>query len=170
MLHKLSFLFLFISIQCFSQENKVFTPEEIYQKDGLIYKTANDSIFTGSIEFRRWTNNILLAKKDYKDGYIILATEYYNKSAKGIPSRKTYYYDHEYFKKKKTDRLDFDGTVDSTIYFDENGNKINEEFFSNGKLTFSCEYKDGKKNGKEFCLSKKGEEINSIYENGKKIK
>ncbi|KFF05528.1 hypothetical protein B0A68_02680 [Flavobacterium reichenbachii] len=156
-------------MQSFAQESTAITHKDLYSKDGLIYKASNDSIFSGSIENRRWTNNILLSKEDYKDGFIILVTEYYNKSKKGIPYMKTYFHDGLYFKKKKQDRLDFDGTIDSTIYFDENENKILEEFFSKGKLIHSCEYKDGKKNGKQFCISKNGEELNFIYKNGKKV-
>lgn len=170
MSHKVLLFFLFINLQSFSQEKVALTPKEIYSKEGIVYKSSNDSIFTGSIEFHRRTNNILLAKQDFKDGFIILLIEYYNKSKKGIPSRKTYYYDHEFFKKKRQDRLDFDGSIDSTIYFDENENKILEEFYSENTLIYSCQYKDGRKDGKQFCLSKNGEAINSIYQNGKKVK
>ncbi|MDR7209255.1 hypothetical protein [Flavobacterium piscis] len=169
--YKIVFFFLiFLSLQSFSQENTALTPKDIYVKEGKVYKNINDSIFTGSVEIRRWTNNILLAKRDFKDGFIILSTEYYNKSSKGIPCRKSYYYDHEFFKKKRQDRLDFDGSVDSTISFDENGKKILEEYYSENKITYSCEYKEGKKNGKELCLSKKNGMITNFYDNGKKIK
>lgn len=162
-------LFLFIINQCFSQNNQQITPNDIYSKDGLIYKTNSDSIFSGSIENRRWSNNVLLSKSDYQNGYIVLYTEYYNKSKAGIPHKKTYFYEHQYFKKKKEEKLDFDGSIYSTTYFDENENKILEENYSKGKLIYSCQYKNGKKNGKEFCLSKNEESFNYVYENGKKV-
>ncbi|WJS94264.1 hypothetical protein NYQ10_19460 [Flavobacterium johnsoniae] len=163
-------LTLFLTRLSFAQDNQQLTSKDIYSKDGLIYKISNDSIFSGSIENRRWTNNILLSKSEYQNGYIILHTQYYNKNKAGIPSKKTYFYEHQYFKKKKEDKLDFDGSIYSTIYFDENENKILEEGFSSGKLIYSCEFKDGKKNGKEFCLSKNGEAFHYVYENGKKNK
>ncbi|MCM0667899.1 hypothetical protein [Flavobacterium tyrosinilyticum] len=169
MIKKIVLLFLFLSIQSFAQDNQQLTSKDIYSKDGLVYKVSNDSLFSGSIENRRWTNNILLSKNDFKNGYLILYTEYYNKSKKGIPCRKTYYYDQPFFKKKKEDKLDFDGSIYSSSYFDENENKILEENYSEGKLIYSCQYKDGKKNGKQFCLSKTGKELNYIYENGKKV-
>ncbi|MEN2413469.1 hypothetical protein [Flavobacterium mesophilum] len=167
---KILLLFLFISIKSFAQDNQKLTNKDVYSENGLIHRVSNDSLFSGSIEYHRWTNGILLAKDDFQDGYIILNTQYYVKDKKGIPSRKTYYYEHQYFKKKKQDKLDFDGSIYSSIYFDENGNKILEEYYSEGKLIYSCQYKDGKKNGKEFCTSKTGEELNFTYENGKKIK
>lgn len=170
MLQKIVFIFLLVFIKSFAEENQQLTLKNLYSKNELVYKFSNDSIFSGSIENRRWTNNILLSKSDYLNGYIILTTEYYVKSKKGIPSRKTYYYEKQYFKKKRVDKLDFDGSLDSSIYFDENENKILEEYYSEGKLIYSCQYKNGKKNGKEFCTSKTGEELNFIYENGKKIK
>jgi|GEM_PF-3228361 len=171
MLQKIIFIFLLTTVApSFAQGNRAITFNDIYSKDGLIYKVSNDSVFSGSIENRRWTNDILLSKTDYQDGYIILRTEYYNKDKKGIPSRKVYFHEHLYFKKKKEDKLDFDGSVYSSISFDENENKILEEYFSEGKLIYSCQYKDRKKNGKEFCISKTGEELNFIYENGKKMK
>jgi len=166
MQHKIILFFAFITMQCFSQQ---LTYKDIYVQDSLTYKAKDDSIFTGSVENRRWTNGILLSKGDYKDGFIILYTEYYNKSKAGIPYKKTYYYDQKFFKKKKEDRLDYDGTITSTIYFDQNRKKTLEEFFSKGKLVYSCEYKDGKKNGKELCFSKKGEILNYTYSNGKKV-
>ncbi|MFC4476162.1 hypothetical protein [Flavobacterium chungangensis] len=169
MIKKIVLLFLFLSIQSFAQDNQQLTSKDIYSKDGLVYKVSNDSLFSGSIENRRWTNNILLSKNDFKNVYLILYTEYYNKSKKGIPCRKTYYYDQSFFKKKKEDKLDFDGSIYSSSYFDENENKILEENYSEGKLIYSCQYKDGKKNGKQFCLSKTGKELNYIYENGKKV-
>lgn len=169
-MQKIVLFFLFISFQSFAQNNQRLTLKDIYSKDSLVYKVSNDSVFSGSIENRRWTNDILLSKSDFKDGYVILYTAYYNKSKKGIPCLKTYYYEHQYFKNKKEDKLDFDGNIYSSTYFDENENKILEENYSEGKLIHSCQYKNGKKNGKEFCISKKGEELNFLYENGKKIK
>ncbi|CAD0002608.1 hypothetical protein [Flavobacterium salmonis] len=169
--HKIVFFFLlFFSLQSFSQDTTALNPKDIYVKENLVYKTADDSIFTGSVEIHRWTNNVLLAKEEYKDGIIVLFTTYYNKSMKGIPSRKTYYYENAFFKKKKENRLDFDGNIDSTIYFDENGDKTLEEFYSENKLVYSCEYKGGKKNGKELCLSDKNGMITNFYDNGKKLK
>ncbi|MHC0447789.1 hypothetical protein ACWA1F_20435 [Flavobacterium sp. 3-218] len=166
---KIVIIFLFLFVQAFGQENTSLTSQDLYTKDGLVYKVSNDSIFSGFIENRR-SNDVLLSKTDFKEGRIMLYSEYYNKSKKGIPCRKIYYHENLVLKKKKEDKLDFDGKIYLSTYFDENENKILEESFSEGKLVYSCEYKNGKKNGKQFCLSKNGEELNFIYENGKKVK
>ncbi|WP_289661722.1 hypothetical protein [Flavobacterium panacagri] len=170
MFRKIIFILLFIDIQSFAQENHRLTYKDLYAKDDLVYMMSNDSLFSGSIEHHRWTNDVLLSKDDFKNGYIILSTNYYNKSKKGIPYIKTYYYEQLYFKKKKEDKLDFDGNIYTSTYFDENENKILVENYSNGKVIYSCEYKDGKKNGKESCFSKEGTPMIFYYQNGKKIK
>jgi hypothetical protein len=40
MLHKIIFLFLFVTMQSFAQESTAITHKDLYSKDGLIYKNG----------------------------------------------------------------------------------------------------------------------------------
>ncbi|MGQ7947185.1 hypothetical protein [Flavobacterium sp. WC2509] len=164
----LIFLILFSS-SCIGQE--VFNSQnDIYIRDSLFYNKKNDSLFNGSIEFKK-NNGIIVFKKDYEKGYLVKVSEYYNKSAKGRVYKEIYYNSKQFSKKLKEVYYHTNGKIYSIKYFDFNSDKnLEESYDESGKLVYSCEYKGGKKNGKEFCLSKKGDNLTDYYINGKKVK
>lgn len=169
MKEKILIFLILISSNCICQE--VFNSHnDIYITNSLFYNKKNDSLFSGSIEFKK-NNGVIVFKEDYEKGYLLKVSEYYNKSAKGRVYKEIYYRSKQFFKKLKEIYHHTNGEIYLIKYFDLNGDKNLEESYDEYRnLVYSCEYKNGKKNGKEFCLSKKGDILIDNYINGKKIK
>lgn len=158
---------------CHSQETFTNSHDDIYIENGLFYKVKDHLLFSGTIDFIK-KNGVIISKEVYKDGYIINESRYYNKSARGKVYQETVYYQEKVnpenfrFKKQKIITYHSTGEIYCIKHFDLAGDKILEEEFENEKLVYSCEFKDVKKNGKEFCTTRKcGNEI-VTYSNGKK--
>jgi antitoxin component YwqK of YwqJK toxin-antitoxin module len=169
------FILLFGLNPCHSQETFTNSHDDIYVENGVFYKYANHQPFTGTIEFIK-KNGVIVTKETYKDGYLTNEYRYYNKSSRGKIYQETVYYEekinsvHSKFKPKKIISYHPDGEIYCIKHFDLAGDKILEEEFENAKLVYSCEFRNGKKNGKEFCITRKecGNEI-ITYSNGKKV-
>ena len=159
---------------CLSQETFVNSYKDIYISEGLFYRAKDDQLFTGIIEFIK-KNGVLRSKEVYKNGYLTNEFQYYNKSSKGKVYQEKVYYEKKIvsenskFYIQKIINYHITGEVYSTKHFDLTGEKILEENFKDGELIYSCEFKDGKKDGKEFCTSKKCGSETLIYSKGKKI-
>jgi antitoxin component YwqK of YwqJK toxin-antitoxin module len=53
---------------------------------------------------------------------------------------------------------------------DISGKLTLNEIYSNDSLTYRCEYRNGKKDGIEYCLLEDGSELNTNYKNGRRVK
>jgi antitoxin component YwqK of YwqJK toxin-antitoxin module len=173
-MRKFFYFFVLITQIGFSQEIFTNSYNDVYINEGLVYKVKDDQIFTGSIAFFR-NNNSLRYKLNYENGYLTSEYLYYSKSSNGKIFLESVYYPEKAnlntskFYLHKNIRYKSTGEIKSIIYFDKNKIKYLEEYYENGKIIYSCEYKDGKKNGKEFCIDKKCGEQTYTYSKGKKI-
>lgn len=162
-------LFILISSHSIGQEI-LLSYSDIYLNDSLTYNKKDNLLFSGSAELKK-NNGVLVFKKDYENGCQTKDTRYYNKSAKGKISKETYYYSKHFLKKQAEVFFHSTGEIYLKKYFDLAGKQTLEESFDdNGKLIYSCEYKNGKKNGKEFCITKKCDSQTDYYVNGKIVK
>jgi hypothetical protein len=161
------FLIILLTNLAYSQNSYTNSRDSIYVNEGRFYKVNGRKLFNGTIDFIK-RNGVIYRKEIYDDGYITNSYEYYNKSAKGKV------YKEIVFKKdnlniSKIIRFNLSGEIYLIEYFDLFGDKVLEEYYENKEIVYSCEYKNGKKNGKEFCITKKCEKKTTIYLNGKKI-
>lgn len=166
---------LLISLNfCCAQKNFTNSYDDIYLKDGLFYKVKDKQLFTGTIEFIK-KNGTILRKETYNNGYFTNGYLYFNKSARGKVYEETIFYEEKINKAtdrskiKKIIRYHSNGEIYWIKYFDLSGDKILEEDFENGKLIYSCEFKNGKKNGKEFCTTRDCGNQTIVYANGKPV-
>lgn len=171
---KIIFFIFFLSLNfSYGQEKFINSHDGIYIEEGLIYKVKDHELFTGTIEFTR-KNGAIVSKEVYEGGYKTNEYEYYNKSASGKVYKEIVYYrekihlEDERFKIHKVILYHTNGQIYSVKHYDLQNDKTLEEEFENSKLIYSCEFKNGKKNGKEFCTSKKSGSTTIIYSNGKK--
>lgn len=159
------FCFLLNTITALAQQ-RVAT-HDIYVKDGLAYSEKDNSVFTGIAEFRR-SNGHLVLEEIYNNGYKTRYKLYYN-TDEVIVSNETLFQSNSHFKKTDINySLSNSGT--RYIHYDAEGRKVLEEIYQGDKLVYSCEFRNNKKHGKKFCITKKGDNLTEFYENGKKIK
>ena len=188
-------LLLFIAFIFFNQliSQEIVGLNDVYVENDLAYKVTDHQLFTG-ISQRRRKNGHLVYEEEFKDGIIITSKLYYNTKNKLI-SDKTIFNPNRPFVISKEHRFDLDGQIFRTITYNQEGLKILEEQFKNGHLILSseykgkkkhgfelgyreneeiliyrCEYINGKKHGKEYCLDEDGTERIRRYHNGKRIK
>ncbi|MCL9804394.1 hypothetical protein NAT51_02590 [Flavobacterium amniphilum] len=167
-------LFLLSFNFTFSQENFVNSYVHIYGKDGLVYKVKDNQLFTGTISFIK-KNGVIRHKTVFNNGYLTNTYLYYNKSSRGKISEETVYYQEKVnedvpkLHPKKIISYHSTGEIYNIKYYDLEGENYLEESFEDGKLTYSCEYKNGKKHGKEYCTTRKCGEETVMYSKGKKI-
>jgi antitoxin component YwqK of YwqJK toxin-antitoxin module len=178
--------------------NKLISQEivgmkEVYIENNLVYKNANDELFTGVAESKR-KNGHLVYDEEYENGIILSSNLYYNGKEKRVSS-KTIYNPNNPLVISKEYRYNLESEIFETTTYNDDGIKILLEQFKNGKLTYSCQYLgkkkhglelnygkngekltyscefiNGKKNGTEFCLNGLGVETKREYRNGKKLK
>ncbi|MGV6831415.1 MAG: hypothetical protein ACWA5P_07635 [bacterium] len=191
MLKRLSiYLFILTSSTLIAQQELDF--KEVYIDNNLIYKVSDDSLFTGMVKKMRKNGHIVYEEK-YDKGIILYSNLYYNGKEK-IISDKVIYHRNNPFKYDKKYKYNLKGETTQIIDYNENGEKILEEEFINGNLSYSCqflngkkhgmmlgylnggetltykcEYIDGKKHGTEYCLNEKGKEKIQQFHYGKKI-
>lgn len=172
---KLIFYILLFNVSlCYAQEDFINSHNDIYIKEGLIYKIKDDKLFTGTISFIK-KNGTILSKEIFKNGYKLNEYEYYNKSASGKVFKEIVYYKEKIhlqdakFKIHKIILHHSNGQIYSVKHYDLDGDNILVEKFKDNTLTYSCEFKNGKKNGKEFCVTNDSDDKIILYSNGKKI-
>lgn len=161
----------FISVVVFGftiQAQEIVPFHDLYVHNDLLYKTSNDSLFSGICERRR-KNGHLVVQENIEKGIILTAKYYYNGKKKRISDSVTYNPNKPY-KYKTIYRFNLLSQVSEIQSYDENGKLILKEEFEDGKLVYSCQYNGKKKHGLEFCYSNDGERIEIQYIEGKKIK
>ncbi|MBQ4804533.1 hypothetical protein J8L88_16855 [Aquimarina sp. MMG015] len=162
-------LFLILNINNLVAQEKIGW-KEVYTADhnDLTYKISNDEIFTGIVQWKH-KNGHLKYEEEYKNGIILCSNLYYNGKEKRV-SNKTIYNPNKPSVLLKEHKYSLENEIFETTTYNDDGIKILVEQFTNGKLTYSCEYLNKKKHGKEFCYAKNGESITVHYKNGRKIK
>jgi len=142
--------------------------KQTYLENNVIFKVTDEQPFTGICQNIR-RNGHLVYEEYVKNGFIEKSIVYFNRTQEPVPAIITTYYlrtnkkskeEYHYLKKDKTDY----------IHFDLNGKKTLVEEFENGSLVYSCQYKNNKRHGLEFCIKEDGRKLQFQYENGKKIK
>ncbi len=141
--------------------------KEIYVENDLAYKVSNDQLFSGQAQKVR-RNGHLVYEEYYENGIPIKSILYYNGTEKPKPVELIEFYDKT-FDKKKVTRYGLSKPTIEYKYYAQNGNKTLIEEYENDKLTYRCEYQNGKKHGIEFCFDDDGKELKIEYRNGKKI-
>ncbi|MGC6431265.1 MAG: hypothetical protein ACON5F_09515 [Jejuia sp.] len=167
--------------------------KEVYVKNDLVYKIADDKLFTGTAQSKR-KNGHLVYEEEYENGIILSSYLYFNGKEKKI-SNKSIYNRNKPLVLSKEYAYDLKGKIFEITTYNEDGVKILYEQFTNGKVSYSCqylgkkkhglelgyrnggekmtsrcEYINGKKNGTEYCLKEDGTEIKKQYKLGKRIK
>ena len=178
--------------------NKLISQEtvemkQVYIENNLVYKIVDDGLFTGIAQFKR-TNGHLVYEEEFKNGIILFSYLYFNGKEKRLSSKTIFDPNKPYVLSKRYE-YDLQGGIFEIYTYNDNGIKILEEQFTNGKLsyscqysgkkkhgielgyrdggekmTFSCEYINGKRNGIEYCLHENGIETKKKFNNGKRIK
>ena len=162
MKYRIVAVFMFLTLKCVCQE-KLDSLSNVSVEDNIIGKP-----FDGTKTHRKKNGN-LISKIEYINGFQVKYSAYYN-IEKEVPYEEIYYHQKAPYEKYKRVKLRLDGSIYAITYFDMNGKKILDKEYVGDKLVYSCEYKNGKKHGKKICLSKEGELLTYIYENGKKVK
>ncbi|MCB4800130.1 hypothetical protein [Neotamlana laminarinivorans] len=187
----LTLIALLIFNELISQE--IIGMKEVYIENKLVYKIATDELFTGIAQSKR-KNGHLVYDEEYKKGIILLSNLYYNGKKRRVYN-KTIYNPNKPLVLSKEIKYHLDGEMFETTTYNKKGVKILYEQFTNGKvsyscqyfgkkkhglelgyrdggekITFRCEYINGKKNGTEYCLKEDGTETKKQYKFGKKIK
>jgi antitoxin component YwqK of YwqJK toxin-antitoxin module len=134
----------------------------------LIFKASNDSLFTGICERRRKNGHLVFA--EYFENGVILSAKYYFNGKQKIMSDSVIYNPNKPYKYKELYRFNLQSQITEKNSYDTDGKLILVENFDNGKLIYSCQYKDKKKHGREFCYSKEDKALEFEYLNGKKVK
>lgn len=185
-------LLIFLTFnQLFSQE--VIEMKQVYIENKLMHKVLNHELLTGTAQVKR-KNGHLVYEEKYKNGIILSSNLYFNGKEIRV-SNKSIYNPRKPLTLSKEYSYDLKGDIFEITTYNDDGIKRLYEQFTNGnisyscqylgkkkhglelgyrdggkKMTFSCEYLNGKKNGTEYCLNKKGVETKKQYRNGKKIK
>lgn len=163
---KLSLLILLLTFKSFSQER--IRSFDVYRKKHLTYKKEDEKLFTGTTESKGLSGRMIF-EESFENGYLTKYILYFNIKKPTI-SKEILYYPGSLFKQKETEFGLIENERNHITYFDENGKKKLEEVYEYGKLTYSCEFLNNKKHGKEYCITKKCDNFSEYYENGKKIK
>jgi|SRR5690554_2172974 antitoxin component YwqK of YwqJK toxin-antitoxin module len=160
-------LILFFSFnQAISQEKVEL--KDLYYENYVAHKISDGKLFTGIAQKTR-NNGHIIYDEVYENGILIKSTVYYNRTENPIPARVILYYEKSFTPKTEINyglskpRIEY-------IHYNQNGKKILNEIFTDDKLTYKCEYENGKKHGTEYCVNDDGTELTIEYNNGKKIK
>ncbi|WP_152596379.1 hypothetical protein [Algibacter lectus] len=167
--------------------------KEVYEENDLVYKIADEGLFTGIAQVKR-KNGHLVYEETFENGVILSSNLYFNGKEKRV-SNKSIYNPNKPLALSKEYSYDLEGGVFEITTYNHDGLKILYEQFTNGnisyscqylgkkkngvemgyrdggeKMTFRCEYINGKKNGTEYCLKEDGTETKKQYKLGKRIK
>jgi len=178
--------------------NKLISQEIIEMKDvfidnNLVYKVVDDRLFTGIAQVKR-KNGHLVYEEEFENGVILNSYLYFNGKEKRLSTKTIYNPDKPNVLLKEI-MYDLQKEIFEVHTYNDNGVKILREQFTNGKvsyscqylgkkkhgielgykdggekMTFRCEYFNGKKNGTEYCLKEDGTETKKQYKLGKRIK
>ena len=159
------YILLFFSQKIVSQ--KIFSKNEIFAKDSLVYEINSNQLFTGIIQNYAHKNH-WISEIEFLNGILKKSGFYYN-GKEQIVSDEIYYFGNNKKIQKKI-KYSLDHNLVWIKHFDKKGFKILEEEFKDNILTYSCPFSNNKKNGVVFSLNKKGEKNECEYINGNYIK
>ena len=153
--------------------NKLLSQEtvamkEVYIVNNLAYKIGSDNLFTGIAQVKR-SNGHLVYEEEFKNGVIIFSYLYFNGKEKRL-STKTIYNPNKPYVLSKEFMYDLKGDIFEIHSYNDEGIKILKEQFTNGNLSYSCQYLGKNKHGTEYCLHENGIETIKEFNNGKKVK
>ncbi|POY41019.1 hypothetical protein C3L50_00385 [Flavobacterium alvei] len=158
------YLIIFFSLNVYSQDS--LSIKEIYNENYLTYRKDNNELFNG-IAHKFKHKDHLLGTAEFKNGVLIKLTTYFNGKKRIISEEKLY---NDNGKIEKRINYEYSKDYKWIEYYDENGNKILEEDYSNGKLVFKCPFLNNKRNGIQISINEKGEKSECKFLNGKYIK
>ncbi len=184
-------LMFFTFNKLISQE--IIGMKEVYIENNLVYKVIDDELFTGIAQVKR-KNEHLVYEEEFENGIILYSYLYFNSKEKRL-STKTIYNPNKPNVLSKKIMYNLQKEIFEIHTYNDDGIKILREQFTNGKvsyscqylgkkkhgielgyrdggekMTFRCEYINGKKNGTEYCLKEDGTETKKQYKLGKRIK
>lgn len=191
MRYLLFLVFIFSFNQLISQE--IVGMKDVYSKNNLVHKVVDDQLFTGLIQAKR-SNDHVVYEAEIKNGLLLCSSIFFNGTEKRVATKTIYNPTNPALFSKEL-KYHLTGELFEAKTYNEEGIKILLEQFSNGKLSYSCqyignvknglelgylnggdkltyrcEYKNGKKQGIEYCLNKNGVEVIKEYSDGKRIK
>lgn len=160
-------LILFLSLFCLFRlsSQELINYDDIYLENNLAYKYNDEKLFSGIAQIKK-KNGQISHELEYDKGVILSQKIYARKKGKGL-LRKIIYDPQKPYKELKQIRY-FSG-IEETKCFDDKGKCKLIEQRKNGVLFYSCEYLNGKKNGREICFNDDGTQTIVKFSNGKKI-
>jgi len=160
---KILIFFVFGVNICFAQNRVPF--DKLTLENDLVYENFPDKLFTGNAA-KISKNGHVVYEDIIQDGKTLKRIVYYNKS--NLPAIESIYFENSHKIKKEIQYSLKESRIDIT-QFNELGEKTLSEIYENDKLIYRCEFVKNKKNGREFCIDKNGQEIITEYENGKPL-
>ena len=164
------FLLLFFICSLSASAQEIVTDEELKQDlNFLVYKRETNEKFTGISQKIR-TNGHVVYEEKFEDGVILERIVYFNQSNKEI-SQKTIFNKSKPYVPLKIVKYgsNEEDNCEEIIHLNEMGKKVLKETITNGRVTYRCQYQNGKKHGLEYCILKDGSELTVKYNQGKKI-
>ncbi|ADY29306.1 hypothetical protein [Cellulophaga lytica] len=160
-------LILFLSLFYLSRlsSQQLIDYEDIYLENNLAYKYNDEKLFSGIAQIKK-KNGQISYELEYDKGVILSQKIYARKKDKGL-LREIIYDPQKPYKELK--QLRYFSDVEETKYFDDKGKRKLIEQRRNGLLFYSCEYLNGKKNGRQICFNDDGTKTIVEFSNGKKL-
>ena len=166
MKYKILLIIILISSKLFAQEK--IELNNVYFDNGIAYNKINNQIFTGVAQNKKKNGHIKF-EEFYENGKLTKTLLYYNIYSEQIVSDETIF-NSKTNKKERHLRFSSDKKKYWETKFDENEQKSEFNSYLNGIQVLHEKYKNGKKDGKWFCIYKDGTKCEMEYSKGKKIK
>lgn len=165
---KIIFIFFLFLISNFLFSQEIYQNKDVYFDNNIAYKVSDNKTISGIVEFRD-NKNIIFLKKEFLNGTLIKLFEYYN--VRKMNFREVVAREIEYKNGKIISKIFYRSTGEKFGYiaYDESGKKKLEEYYKNGVLESSTNYKNGKKDGIMICHDKEGNLLQFVYKEGKLI-
>ena len=144
--------------------------KNIYLENSLIFNANNELPFTGVAQKIR-KNGHLVFEEVYEQGILVEYKEYYNGNTQSL-SHKIYFYLDQPFVPKETITYytNKKRRITETTSYNRNEEKTLVTRYVDTTLIYKCSYKNGKKNGEEFCYDKNDKPLITKFKEGKKVK
>lgn len=144
--------------------------ENIYLENSIVYDAKSELAFTGVAQKMR-KNGHLVFEEVYDQGILVEFRGYYNGNTKRL-SDKIFYYRDKPFVPKEAIRYytNKKQAIIETTSYNRNEEKTLVTRYADTTLIYKCSYKNGKKNGKEFCYDKNDKPLITTFKEGKKVK
>lgn len=144
--------------------------KEIYFDTDLAYQYSNDELFTGVVQKVR-KNGHLVYEEFYEDGIILEFREYFNFVNKRLARKILYYREHPLTQKEKINYItNKNGKFIERTFYDTYQTKTLITRHNDTTLVYKCYYKNGKKEGQEFCFDNDSNPMITEFINGKRVR